>query len=301
MRRFAVVGAVAGASLLLSACDASPYAVTVNGTTISQVSLNHQLSQWSSNGTWVSSFNDANSSANGGTGVTVAGAGGAGTYSSSFVADILSNMVESEIVQQHLASSAQAATAEEVTTSRAINEYLRSAYWAQFPPTLRQFLVTQLADQAVLTPVSTDASTLQSAYKAIKPYLFSQVCLREATVFSQAEAQADVASRRIGGSTLCYTQEEIESETKAFRSAVYSLGPGTVTSVAGSGRYILVQLVSRQSPGFSAGVRQVLSVAVASNQSQEITGLVGRARVKVNPTYGSWSAGHITPPTLRRS
>lgn len=298
----AIAGAALGASLSLSACDASPYAATVNGHSISQVTLNHQLSEWSSNKAWVRSFDSQNSSANGGSGVTVVGAGGSGTYSSAFAAEILANMVQSEIIAQRLHQTREEPTADEVTASRAVNEYLRSAYWEQFSPSLRQFLVQQLADQAVLTPVSTDTATMQTAFNDIKPYLASQTCVREASAVTQSDAQQIVASGTVGGSEECFSQDHLESQSQTFQTAVEKLNVGDIAQpIKTTYGYTVVQLASRQTPGETPGVKQVLSVVTARTEPVQITRVVNRARVKVNPTYGTWSKGTITPPSLSGS
>ena len=299
---FAVIGALAAGSLTLSACDASPYAANVNGHTISQLSLNDQLKQWSSNRTWVSSFDSANSQQNGGTGATVAGTGGANTYSSTFVSDILANMIQVQIIHQHLASTGQLPTADEVVASRAVNEFLRANYWAEFPQSLRQFLVAQLAEQAPLTKVSTDSATLKSAYSQIKPYLFSSVCMITASAFDQTQAQNLASGGTLTGAHICFSQSEFEDQPVGLRSAVQKLSVGQISSpIKTSYGYQVVKLESRPGPGFSAGVQRVLTVATASNVPPAVSSLISAAHVKVNPAYGTWANGRITTPQLSSS
>lgn len=298
----ALTGALAAGSLGLSACDASPYAASVNGQTISQLSLNHQLQEWSANRTWVASFDSANSQQNGGTGTTVAGTGGSGTYSSTFAADILDNIVQVTLIHQHLAATHNLPTADEVVTSRAVNEFLRSDYWDEFSPSLRQFLVEQLAEQAPLTRISSDTATLKSAYSQIKPYLFSQVCVVEASAFNQSDAQQLASSGNLQGAKVCYDQADFENQPRDFQTAVSKLNVGqTAQPIHTSYGYQVVQLASRQSPGFTPGVQRVLSVATASSVPPTVTKLIDSAHVKVNPAYGTWSHGRITTPQLGKS
>ena len=299
---FALIGALAAGSLTLSACDTSPYAASVNGATISQLSLNTQLKEWSSNQTWVTSFDSANSQQNGGSGTTVGGTGGSGTYSSTFVADILDNMIQVQIIHQHLASIGRLPTPDEVVASRAVNEFLRSNYWDGFSPNLRSFLVDQLAEQAPLTPVSTNTATLRSAYAQIQPYLFSNLCVTTAAAFDPTEAQKLASSPHLVGASVCYDQTSFEDQPKPFQDAVAKLSVGqTAAPIKTSYGYQVVRLTSRRSPGFSEGVQRVLSVATASSVPPAVTKLIDSAQVKVNPAYGTWSNGRITTPQLGSS
>lgn len=299
---FAAAGALAVGSMTVSACDASPYAATVNGHTISQLSLNNQLGEWSSNRAWVSSFDSANSQQNGGSGTTVAGTGGSGTYSNTFVADILDNMIQVELIHQNLGDNNHLPTGAEVVASRAVNEFLRSDYWTQFSPSLRNFLVEQLAEQAPLTPISSDTATLQSAYSQIQPYLFSKLCLTEASAFDQADASRLAASSQLQGADVCYDQAALEQQPAALQTAVAKLNVGqTSQPIRTSYGYQVVRLSSRQSPGFSPGVQRVLSVATASSVPPKVTSLINSAHVQVNPAYGTWTNGRITTPQLSSS
>lgn len=299
---FALIGALAAGSMTLSACDASPYAASVNGVTVSQLSLNTQLKQWSSNQTWVTSFDSANSQQNGGSGTTVSGTGGSGTYSSTFVADILDNMIQVQIIHQHLAATGNLPGLDEVVASRAVNEFLRSNYWDGFSPQLRSFLVDQLAEQAPLTPVSTNTATLRGAYGQIQPYLFSNLCVTTASAFDDAAAQKLASSPHLQGAQVCYDQSSLEDQPKAFQDAVAKLSVGqTAAPVKTSYGYQVIRLDSRRSPGFSQGVQRVLSVATASSAPPAVTKLIDSAKVKVNPAYGTWTKGRITTPQLASS
>lgn len=302
LRTIALAGALAAGSVSLSACDASPYAASVDGHSISQLTLNNQLKAWSSNRTWVASFDSANSSQSGGSGATVAGTGGPGTYSSTFADDILDNLIQVTIIHRHLAATGRLPSPDEVVASRAVNELLRSDYWSQFPQPLRQFLVEQLADQAPLTPVSSDTASLQSAYTQIQPYLFSQLCIVEASAFDQAAAQQLAQSKRLTGAEVCYDQAALEQQPAAFQTKLIGLNVGDVSDpIPTSFGYQVVQMVRRQSPGFSDGVQRVLSVATAQSVPPAISALIGKAQVKVNPAYGTWSNGRISTPQLSSS
>lgn len=301
-RLVALVAALGAGAMSVSACDASPYAATVDGHTISQLTLNNQLKDWSSNRTWVTSFDSANSQQSGGSGTTVVGSGGPGTYSSTFVADILANMIQVSIIHQHLAATGNQPAGDEVIASRAVNELLRSNYWDGFSPSLRQFLVDQLAEQAPLTPVSTNAAALKSAYSQIQPYLFSEVCMRQAAAFSKSDAERIISSGSLTGTQVCYDQASLEAQPRGFQTAVAKLHVGqTSQPIPTSYGFQVVKLTTRQSPGFSKGVQRVLSVAIASTEPASVTKLIDSAHVKVNPAYGTWAKGTITPPHVASS
>ncbi|MBV9661369.1 MAG: peptidyl-prolyl cis-trans isomerase [Acidimicrobiales bacterium] len=291
------IGALAlAASLTLTGCDASPFAASVNGHVISQATLNNQLKQWASNKAWVSEFDKANAQQNG---PTVVGAGGPGTYSSSFVATILGTTIQGSILRQRLVATGQLPTSSEVTAARAVEAAGDSQAWNQFPQSLRTTLVEHLADQAVLTPISSDAATVQSAFGQIEAYLFSNLCLNEASVPTLGAAQALAAGSAVTATPVCFDQAAMEDQPADFRDAVLKLTPGQVSQpIKTSFGYQVVQLQTKDSPGLDDGVRRVLSAVIATSAPAEITQLVNAASVKVNPAYGTWSQGQVQPPQL---
>jgi hypothetical protein len=299
-RNLALIVALAAMCFSLTACDTSPYAAQVNGHAISVAYFENQLKQWSSNRSWVTSFDSQNSRANGGNGATVAGTGGSGTYSTTFAAAVLDTIIESDIVNGYLSSHGQLPTADELVASRAVNKFLRSSYWDQFSASLRQFLVQQLADQAVLAPLSADQATIQSAYGQIEPYLFSRICFHQVSAFNQSDALAIVSSGIVDGAHICLDQAGFEAEPAAFQSAVIALTPGQISQpIRVSYGYVVVELVSKTSPGLSPGVQKVLSAATANSVPAPVADLILKAHVKVNPQFGTWSRGQImTPPPL---
>lgn len=294
--------ALLGVALGASACDASPYAASVNGDTISQAYLNNQLKLWAANKTWVASFDSANSQQNGGSGATVTGSGGKDTYSATFVSDILDTIIQVKILHQHLAGANQLPTQDELVASRAVNEYLRSDYWDQFAPSLRNLLVEQLADQGALTPVPSNVAALQGAYLAIQPYLFYQICVKEASAFSSADVQKLATAGNFNGAQVCLSQTDFENQSPAFQSAVVNLTPNSVSQpIQTSFGFEVVQVVSRSGPTLSIGVQHVLAAATAQSEPPQILDLMNRAKVKLNPAYGTWAQGQVNPPQLSSS
>ena len=301
LRLLSIVGALGVGSVTLTACDASPYAASVNGQVISVNSLNHVLEAWASNQAWVQGFDAASSPSQGGDGTTVVGAGGPGTYTAKFVALILTTQIEVDAVHQHLASTGHTPSADEVVASRAVNEYLRSQYWTQFPQQVRNFFVERLAGWAALTPVPTNTSNLQGPYGEIQPYLFSKVCVTEAAAFDQAKAKQIIASGNVTGTEVCFDQTQLERQSPQFQDAVRKLTKvGEISSAVRTDfGYQVLQLTRRVTPPLNADVQRV--IVAAETPPTALSGIVDSARVKVNPRYGSWSNGQVQPPQQTKS
>jgi hypothetical protein len=285
----------------LTACDVSPYAAAVGGQVISVNALDHELAQFTADKAFVTDF-DSNAAAqaqqNGGQPINVLGAGGPGTYSSQFVSQVLNVDIEIDAVHQYLGAHHQQASPDEVVASRAAQETTGSPFWNQFPVAIRDLLVEQLADQAALTPIPTDPTSVQQAYAQIQPYLFSSICVEEASAFSSAAAQNIIASGIVTGTRACLTQTDVEQEPAAFQSAVRGLTTvGQISSaVPTSYGFQVLQLVSRTSPGLSAGVERVLAADTGSGPPL-LTNILAAAHVKINPRYGTWAGGRETPPS----
>ncbi len=289
------------AAVGLAACNGSPYAASVNGQVISVAALNHQLAEWASNSTYVSDVDRANSTAQGGSGVGVIGAGGPGTYSSAFVANILGYNVNFDILAQRLSATHQLPGQDVLEAARAVNES-QASYWSDFPASLRSFLVDDLAYEAALVPSNASASALQSSYAKVEPYLFSQLCLRQATATTLAEAEK-LSSGGFVGSVSCYDQAGVEAQTPAWQTAALKLAAnGDVSApVKTNYGYVVLERVSRVSPGRTPGVDRVLSLLNAQSEPSQLTAVVNAAHVKVNPAYGTWSNGQITPPAAPKA
>ena len=287
--RFAyVAAALAAGSLVLTACDASPYAAKVNGHVITVNSFNHTLAQWSSNQAVAQSFQSG--------GINVAGAGGPGTYSSNFASQVLSTIVSADIIHRYLAATGHPATSEQQITARAIAEVQDAQIWGQLSPALRNFLVQELADEGALAQPPSDPSTVQSDYQIIERNLFSSVCVIEASAFTQAEAQSISSSGPVNGAPQCYDQIQLDEQSPALQSAIRGLAaPGDVSPpVRTSYGWVVAKLVSRATLPLDPQVQQVL----AAHQSAPpvVQTLLTSAHVHVNPAYGTWSGGQVIPP-----
>ena len=298
MRAFAVAGGALVAAVTLAACNTSPYAASVNGHVFTVSALNNQLAEWTSNSTYVTQVDQANSKAQGGTGVGVFGTGGPGTYSSAFVANIVGYNVSFMALSERLAASNKLPGQDVLDAARAVNES-QANYWSQFPASLRNFLVEDLAYEASLVPSNAKASALQSTFTKLKPYLFSQICLREASATTLAAAKK-VAAGKFVGARSCYDQAGVETQSAAWQAAVIKLSRvGAVSApIKTAYGYAVVQLASKTAISRSAGVDRVLSLLNAQSEPTQITAVVNSAQVKVNPAYGTWANGQVTPPAV---
>ena len=292
-RLLSVAGALGALALGLSACDASPYAASVNGQVITVNSFNHDLADWAANPGVVQGFSQ--------TGASVVGAGGSGTYSSKFAARIMGILIEALSVHQRLAAQHNPATADELATARAVDELVNAPYWTRFSPQLRQFLVQGLADQGVLAQAPKDPSSLQGPYSQIQQYLFSELCVVQATAFNQADAQSIGSSGVPQGARVCYDQAGVEAQPTAIQTALLKLAnPGDISDpVPSGGAFVVMRLVSRVAPSFNSDVQKVL--VAATSQVADVATIVSAARVKINPRYGTWGNDQVNPPPAPQS
>jgi hypothetical protein len=292
----------------LSSCDASPYAAAVNGHVLNQIALNDELKAWASNPLWVASFNTANSAqSTGAAAITVAGSGGPGTYSSTFVANILDGIIVSSAVHQHLVSTGNLPDQSMEEAARALYEVKSvgptgTNYWTNFPAALRTALASRLADQATLAQPPADTSTLQQIFPQIRANTFSQICVDQASAFNAAGAQAIISGGAVNGSQVCYDQAGLEAQPAAYRTAVLKLTSGQISPpIPTSFGFQVVRLVSRAEPGFTVGVQRVLTLVTETAEPAALTQVIQKAKVKLNPAYGTWQSGQVVPPQITGS
>ncbi|MGH3579849.1 MAG: hypothetical protein ACRDU0_20130, partial [Mycobacterium sp.] len=120
MNKLLLLGVAAAAAAALGAgCNALPYAAVVNGTPISQSALNQELTDLASDKPIVAAFQ---------TGGKVFGQG-SNTYTSNFVANVLSGKVNEEIFRQELARRGLTITPTDLQLARAdvISDFNTSA------------------------------------------------------------------------------------------------------------------------------------------------------------------------------
>jgi hypothetical protein len=288
------LAALVALSLTATACDTSPYAAKVNSQVIRQTALNAELREWAGNTAYVSAFNSANTSS----GLTVAG-DAPGTYSTTWVAGILTEMIDANVVRQRVVATDQPPSNASQAAARSVNQ-ISQVGWDSFSRAFRDVLVQRLAEEAVLTPPSVAHSTLLAAYNQYKQYFFVEFCLRQASAFSASQAASIAAEGVPNGVLACYDQVLFEAQTAAFQNAVLPLTVGKVSApIRTSYGYQVVKMVTRQDQPFSPDLERVVSLAIMSGQGSAnpvLSTLIAKASVHVNPAYGTWSSAQVAPP-----
>jgi hypothetical protein len=290
------VAALLALSLTATACDTSPYAAKVNSQVIRQVELNAELRAWAGNPTYVSSYNQSSNS-------TVVG-DAPGTYNTTWVAGILGGMVDATVIRERVIATDQPPSAATVAAARTVSQ-LGEVGWQDFSPAFRDVLVSRVADEAVLTPVTAPAATLLSTYNQYKSYFFLQICTVAASAFSASQA-ASIAKQKVpNGVSACYNQVQFEAQSKAFQTAVLTLPVGGVSPpLKTSYGYQVVRVVDKSLQPYTSDLRRVLSLVIMSSQGNGnpvVTGLLSKASVRINPAYGTWTSLQVKPPAAPNS
>jgi parvulin-like peptidyl-prolyl isomerase len=153
-------------------------------------------------------------------------------------------------------------------------------------------------------------------YYATHPSDFAELCLSDIEVSSQAEAQSirnsiasggttfgdaarqnslDTATSPNGGANPCFLGSELQNPP--ILSAVSGLAPGQlsqpvqVSGSTGQSAWFLLELNGRPELPFDQAkfqIRQTLLATEGSRVSSELERLSSRAKVNVDPRYGSW-------------
>jgi hypothetical protein len=180
--------------------------------------------------------------------------------------------------------------------------------------------VRYLADEEQLAVavahLDLSASALERYYST-HPSQFAEVCLSDIALSSQAQAQfilsavssgaatfagearqssTDTQTAHNGGAIPCVASSEVQNPT--ILSAIASLVPGQIsqpveaTTSSGGTVWLLLQVNARPEMPL-AQVRSQIRLMLLSGQSAELTReidrITSRARVTLDPRYGSWS------------
>jgi hypothetical protein len=204
----------------------------------------------------------------------------------------MTSMVAASAIEQHAAATGHIPTSGLQTAARSVSEIDHAGYWEQFSQAFRDLLSARLATQAAVTPATTPETTLQNLYNQYKTYFFTEVCVLQASAFSLDAAHALAGAGVANGTKLCYNQSQFEQQPVAFQSAVRPLPVGSVSApIKTSYGYQVVKVVSRDVQTYGPDIQRTLSVAyvMASGAPDPVLkGLLGDAKVRVNPAYGTW-------------
>lgn len=189
----AALGATVLLAVALSSCTSTlGYAALVNGTAISQASINQQLADISANKQYVQLIDQP-----GGTG-PVTGAT-AGTYNKAFVAQLLDQQVRYEIIRQKLAAVHAVPPPAKVASAKSeVAQAFPSGVFAAFPARYQNLLAGQQANaDAFVTAVAGNVSpdALNQFYQSHLADYATEACVRHILIADKdASGQLDYAA-----------------------------------------------------------------------------------------------------------
>lgn len=312
-RRLLAGVAVLAAVLAATGCDASPYAARVNGTVITQSTLNGDLQGFAASQAYVSAVKE------GGSGTVTGDA--PGTFSSAWTAAILTQYVQGEIVHQDLKARNELPDQARLDAARVVNTIAYGNAWYGFSQSVRNALTSQAAGLAVIEPTTKlPSGELSSLFSTYQTSLFKRVCVQ--TVFVAVDSPSgsvdfpasanaanalvkriEAGSARTAGSVACYTPSSFESLSTPLVDAVLSLKTGQATTVRTDNGFTVVAVPSRTTWARTDPILlRALSVASATSLPAQVTRVIAAAKVSINPLYGTWARQSdgsyaVAPPT----
>ncbi|HUZ19103.1 MAG TPA: peptidylprolyl isomerase [Acidimicrobiales bacterium] len=328
MRRFLLPLALAllGA-LALGACDAqfSATAAKVDGTAVSQQSLNQALGATAADAAFRCIVEASSGSP------SISGVG-TGTYSSAYTAQVLTTLVNREVLHALVArlhlptgSVAKPLATQVLGDVYAAPSGSSCASGASAIAALREPFRTQLVsyqqdeDALIAHAQGTDLTTAGlAAYVQSHPEAGTLDCVGAILASSKAaslqlaakiahgasfasvarSSSLDTTSGANGGSLGCLLPSELPA---ALASVVTALPLGTVSSpVSYSGYWVLFRVTSRPKASALQTAFSIVSNGYPRFQ-QELGTIVGKAQVEVDPAYGTWAKHsgiwQVAPPS----
>lgn len=306
-----IVAAVIG--LTASACGAvTPYAATVNGVKITQGQLDDELDAIRANTGYVEGIEAGQ--------LAVAGQGD-DTFSTAFVARVLTRQIYLELVEQELdrrdlevgQAELRQAEADVVAGFRGPGDDPsgQPKVWTEFPKDYRDLLVERAAQvsvlQQALAGVEVDDAAVAAFYED-NAERFQQTCARHILTEAQPEAEAararvaagedfaavaaavskDPGSAAEGGSLGCVGAGNFVPE---FETAMDALQPGQTSEVVQTQFGFHVIQVTERKPQpleeVEAQIRQQLLGDAEGEFNEFVTTAVDEAEVTINPRYGT--------------
>lgn len=317
MKRLSAVPASLAAlcvlTLVLSGCNVrfSSYAAVVNGSEISQQQLRDSLSAIADNASYRCMIEAGGTS-------RFLGAG-EGTFNSTFGAEVLSILIQDEVVRQHVARLGLSvpSSVDPVALAQLQAAFTPSSgcpgsgasLMAAFPPAYRKLLLGFQADEDALdahmagTTLSRASlaafaarhrtemtlacvSVIQVGTKTTAASLRGQI-LRGASFAALARAHStDTTSAPQGGAIGCIPDAEF---TAPLNKVIAALSVGRVSSpVSFSSDWLLLLVRQRTSETYA----QLVPSVVAQEQvalNDLLPRIIRSAKVEVDPQYGTWS------------
>lgn len=312
--RTSLVIIVAAVALALTGCGSTiNYAAKVNGTVISQSTVDHELALIKKNQAYVDAIE-------GGGGPKVLGKG-KDTFNSDFVAQlvnqrILLTVVHQELVKRKLTVDAAARQGAQAQVEQGFTDQNGQSMLAKFPKDYRDELVTRTAEVNVLRDavgnVKTDDAAVQQFYDQNKGQ-FAETCVR--AIVTQTKDQATAAKARVtggedfgkvadsvngqgttnpGGDVGCDTSQFPAEVSQA--AASLPINAPSDPLAAGSG-FAIIQVTKRDAKplddALKAQIRQQLGQQGGTQLQEVVFTDLAKAKVSVNPRIGHFDRGDL--------
>lgn len=313
-------GLLAGA-VLAAGCNVewSPYAAKVGPTVVTPAQLDAEVKQAGGNASFLCLLQRTGVAGT----ATVTGAG-TNTYDSTFVAYVLTNLINGVIAHS---VAARYRLSEGTTARNLAREQVAGAFSSQLTssqcgsatqPLLKElgaelsssFVQLQLDEDALAARVAHVPLTTAgiAAYEHSHPGATRQSCL--SGVFVKSRKTADhVASLLGGGASMasviaryspgaastngalgCYTASSLKGISAAVASQVAATSAGGITRpVSYQGAFLVMQVTSRPFEPVLAALDTIFTTA-APTFAREISRAAQQSHVQVNPQYGRWAS-----------
>jgi peptidyl-prolyl cis-trans isomerase C len=317
MRRFLLFLVLLAVAAGAAACDSSftPYAAKVNGSTISQSSLNGDLAAITDNAALRSFL--ASNGAIGGAGVT-------GTFSAPFEASrlnsaVVDRLVRAELARRHLSVTPLAQTVASCELNSVISQSQTTACpspapnpVSTFSPALRSSLID---DQAAIDSLTASLAGYPltpagvAAFSKADPAVAQAQCV--SIIFTSSEATAnqlktaidqgapfatvakasslDTSTAPSGGSEGCHPADLFPPPINTVLPTLpigQVSAPVQYASSQGTTYYLLLQVTARQYSLASAENELIAHGSAA--ETALVNHLLATADVEINPAYGRW-------------
>lgn len=318
--RLGVLAALSGLMAFATGCNLqwSPYAAKVGAKVVTPAELDSALKGAVGDATFKCLLEASSAK-----GYRLRGAG-SGTYDSTFSAFILTNLIDAQVandvVSSHkLAEPASARTLAAEQVNDAFGNELSTdgcgtattSVLAHLGKTLGDaFVGLQLDEDAIAAKaahVDLDTKSIE-AYEAAHPASTTEACLSGIFAKNSADAKAAEKSLKGGASfasmvakyspsstsadgTLgCYTNSDLIEISPTIQKAVVAAAVGSdLQPISYQGIYLILKLTGR-TPEPAVDALDQLFTTYDKTFQRAIEAAVRRAKVQVNPEYGTWKA-----------
>ncbi|MDQ1401872.1 MAG: foldase protein PrsA [Actinomycetota bacterium] len=256
---------------------------------------------------------------------------GSNTFDASFVAQILNRrvlvaLVKGALTENHLQitegdrTASKTSLKQQFTGTDSNGNPKKTSLFDKFDPSYQNDLVESNAAVTVLRDWLSNRATAASVRQYYDQHAkeFSETCIRQILVKDKAAADAararvtsgedfgavadavsTDASKAKGGDLGCLTATEEDSLDPPFRAAADALAVGQISPLVQSQfGFHIINITQRRARAFDETVQQQIA-GTLSDISTFVRDLVARAKVSVNPRYGSFDKKNfagVVPP-----